>query len=443
MDSNGLIWLCDSMNNIVRTIPLHPERWPKESLNAKDLLKIYGNPANAALVDGNRTECAFRWPLELTLVENKDSKKVEKIYLTDYLNNAVRLIDTITETVITVAGNLEPGYQDGVGKQAKFDRPAGIEINKARTMLYISEFGAHSIRTIDLTTTSYIVSTLAGVADSKSGGYADGIGSRALFSSPFSMTWFKESSGNDNEQQQEILYLTDFENHAIRKINVQTAEVGTVFKDNTPDHSMLKGPYGISVDKNGLVYVVDLLTHSIQRFTKDGSQQTTLCGSPNEEGIRDGVARNASFHKPRNLIFDPQGNILFTQRYAIRTLTGFGATSVESSGSSLALNEQPPQHQLLSSPTLSLAATQLNQADKESLNLLNNEKEIEQTLMTNNEINSVTRTKSTITSKYAATADNEQISISVPIVGESSIGLVGMKRKRSTEGESIENPNKK
>lgn len=132
--------------------------------------------------------------------------------------------------------------------------------------------------------------------------------------------------------------ITDFDNHAIRRLNVETAEVTTVFKDTTPNFSILKTPYGIAVDRNGLIYVVDPFSIKIQRFTKDGSKFSVLCSTPaEEEGMDDGlVGEKATMQKPRCLIFDKDGNAIFSQRHAIRMLTGYGGTTLESSGSSLA-----------------------------------------------------------------------------------------------------------
>lgn len=153
---------------------------------------VWGDPSKSTLIDGKRTECGFRSPNDLVLVENENSSIVEKVWVSDSWNNAIRLIDVVSETVTTIAGSLEPGHQDGPGKQAKFDKPVGIEINKARTKLFICDWSGHTVRTIDLTTPNYIVSTLIGIPPSKESFCVDGIGSKALISSPLSTTWFRD-----------------------------------------------------------------------------------------------------------------------------------------------------------------------------------------------------------------------------------------------------------
>lgn len=350
------------MNNIVRTIPFQHSHHQQSSL-VKNSFTIWGNPTTAPgtsiIIDGKRNEACFRVPSDIRLIENNETKKVEKAYVSDSWNCAIRLLDVLNECVITIAGNIEIGFKDGIGKEARFDRLSGIEINKSNTILYICDFGNHVIRSIDLTSKDYMVSTLAGSSGKEGVGFIDGFGAKALFSSPISMTWVPNEkqttitttsttlSGNitTKKEEEENLYISDFDNHAIRKLNVRTLEVTTIFKD-TSEFTLMKGPFGIAIDKDGFIFVVDAPNHSIRKLTKEGVLHSTICGSPKEEGLVDGNSRTALLQKPRNILFDPQGNILFSQRNAIRmvtTTTGVGLNFVEESGSSIAfLNSSSP-----------------------------------------------------------------------------------------------------
>lgn len=414
MDSNDIIWICDSHNNTIRTLPLYPEKFSVEE--RKKLCMCWGTPVNAALTDGNPTECSFRWPIDLVLWENKKTNKVEKCFISDTFNNAVRMIDLSTNLVTTIAGETEPGHRDGPGKQAKLDKPSGIEINKSGTMLFIADWGTHTIRTIDISTPDYMVSTLAGVAG-KTGGFADGFGLKAMFSSPLSLAWLTEKTQTSSADQDEILYLTDYDNHAIRKINTNTSEVTTFYKDTTPNTSILKGPYGIVVDKDGVLYVLDPFGFGIRRFSKDGSKVDTLFECPDEEGMTDGPLDTANMHKPRNLALDRQGNILFTQRHGIRALTGFGAISFVHSSNSISQN---------SGSTLNQTTTTNNNIQRK-VNLDNNANSSDD--VGDRADGGTTTTATTTTTTTTAT----------------KIDGIGMKRKREEDEAASESnqPNKK
>ena len=67
---------------------------------------------------------------------------------------------------------------------------------------------------MDLATNA--VSTVAGIPTK---GFADGTGSNARFNDP---------SGIDIDPEQGILYITDSQNHAIRKVNVVTGDTTTL-----------------------------------------------------------------------------------------------------------------------------------------------------------------------------------------------------------------------
>lgn len=83
-------------------------------------------------------------------------------------------------TVATVAGG-NWGSADGVGTLASFNVPTSAAVDAAGTVAVVVEYGNHLVRSIAISTR--VVTTLAGVAGVT--GTADGIGTAALFSTPF------------------------------------------------------------------------------------------------------------------------------------------------------------------------------------------------------------------------------------------------------------------
>ena len=124
------------------------------------------------------------------------------LYVVDQTNHKIRKIVISTGVVTTLAG-ASSGYADstdGTGLSASFKEPAGITTDG--TNLYVSDYANHRIRKIVISTG--VVTTLAG---SGSASFADGTGTSASFYSPMGIT----TDGTN-------LYVADFRNHRIRKI---------------------------------------------------------------------------------------------------------------------------------------------------------------------------------------------------------------------------------
>jgi DNA-binding beta-propeller fold protein YncE len=119
----------------------------------------------------------------------------------DTVNNRIRKITPAGE-VSTLAGR-EEGFADGIGSDAMFYEPEGITIDAAGN-LYVADTMNHRIRKI---TPAGEVSTIAGSEE----GFADGIGSVARFYRPAGIV--SDAAGN--------LYVADFWNHRIRKIEIR------------------------------------------------------------------------------------------------------------------------------------------------------------------------------------------------------------------------------
>ena len=104
-------------------------------------------------------------------------------------------------TVTTSAGGVQ-GSADGTGADARFSYPEGVAVDGDGN-LYVTDTDNHTIRKI---TPAGVVTTLAGTAGSY--GSADGRGPLARFSGPVGVA--VDGDGN--------LYVTDRQNHTIRKI---------------------------------------------------------------------------------------------------------------------------------------------------------------------------------------------------------------------------------
>ncbi len=164
--------------------------------------------ADEAIVDGPVTVAKFGNPY--ALVECGGDLYVAESSGT-FEAHVIRKIDLSADPAVvsTVAGfATDSGSVDGVGLNARFDRPEGLacdDRDASNLILYVAESESHVIRQIELSTGR--VSTLAGRP--YIGLVKDGIGMEAGFNSPQGIV-FDPTTGD--------LYVTDLAENVIRRI---------------------------------------------------------------------------------------------------------------------------------------------------------------------------------------------------------------------------------
>lgn len=269
-------------------------------------------------MDGIGTTASFSDPNAITTDGTN-------LYVADTNNNTIRKIVISTGEVSTLAGVAGPdGSADGIGSAASFCRPGGITTDG--TNLYVVDSGNFTIRKVAISTGE--VTTLAGTA----GGFGttDGIGSSAKFYSPKGIT----TDGLN-------LYVTDY--LTVRKIIISTGSVTTLAgtalsfgtADGTGSTARFNGIQGISIDGINL-YVTDTDNHTIRKIVISTGVVTTIAGSAGIVGSIDGNSTEARFSSPRGIISD--GSNLYVVDFfnnnirKIEIVTGIVTTLAGSAG---------------------------------------------------------------------------------------------------------------
>ncbi|MBI6547178.1 MAG: hypothetical protein HY692_10320 [Cyanobacteria bacterium NC_groundwater_1444_Ag_S-0.65um_54_12] len=227
------------------------------------------------------------------------------LYITDFINHCVRKVDT-AGIITTVAGNGSQGYSGdgGPATSAQLSYPHGMTVDGAGN-LYIAEQGAHRVRKVD---TAGIITTVAGTG---TGGYS-GDGGPAI-SAQFNISIDVTVDGAGN------LYITDFANHRIRKVDnagIITTEAGNGSQGYSgvggPDtRAQLNYPASVSVDGAGNLYIADYDNHRIRKVDSTGII-TTVAGNGTSDYSGDGgAAINAAIASPASVAVNAAGTLLY------------------------------------------------------------------------------------------------------------------------------------
>lgn len=210
--------------------------------------------------DGVGTAARLAWP---EAVEAGDDGMV---YIADTYNHRVRSLDPWSGQVVTIAGAGTYGSQDGVGSVASFARPSGLALD-GNGSLYVADEGSSAIRRIVLSTRQ--VSTIAGAAGQE--GSVDGVGTNARFRSPRGLA---VQGGN-------VLWVADWGNNLLRRIDLSTNQVTTVAglpravgsTDGLGEQARFFYPVDLAVDAQDRLLVADSYNHRI-RVAKSGTSGT-------------------------------------------------------------------------------------------------------------------------------------------------------------------------
>jgi len=277
-----------------------------------------GLPAGA-LSDGPAESSLFWNPTGLA------ADRHGNVYVADAANHAIRKISPSGE-VATVAGSGVLGHLDGAGSEALFHYPMDVAVD-AEGNVYVADTLNHAIRKItpqgEVTTLNALSTRAVEAYDGvvvPAGGFADGPLAKALFNEPSGLAL--DSGGN--------LYVSDTGNQRIRYIDFASGTVTTVagggdlaenalyaeggYADGPAAEARFNSPKGITVDRDGGVYIADSLNHAI-RYLKDGRVTTVAGSAAGNYGYRNGFDEQALLDYPADVAVLPNGDLLVADMY--------------------------------------------------------------------------------------------------------------------------------
>ena len=307
-DADGNLYIADRDNHRVRKVD-------KKGI----ITTVAGNGTAGFSGDGGpATQASLNLPSGV-VVDKKGN-----LYIADRSNDRVRMVNT-KGIIQTIAGNGNEGYHgDNMpALKATLDKPFGLALDKDNN-LYIADRGNNRIRKVDR---SGMISTVAG-----DGGYYfigdNGPAYRASIAGPTDVA--VDGKGN--------IYIADRNNNRIRVVNklgmIRTL-MGTGQQDYNGDSELAREtnlhlPFGVALDKNGDLLVIDRSHYRIRKLILKGNRVTTVAGNGLKLfGGDGGPAQGANIEFPHGIDVDSKDNVIFADKahYRIRKITPQGIIS--------------------------------------------------------------------------------------------------------------------
>ncbi|MFN6018357.1 MAG: choice-of-anchor D domain-containing protein [Verrucomicrobiota bacterium] len=288
VDKNGNVYVADKGNNKIRKI------------TPTGFVSIFAGSGSRGSKDGPALSATFDAPHAVAVDKNHN------IYVADTNNHKIRKI-TPDGIVSTLAGSGFYGSIDGLAAKSTFAAPEGVAVD-SNGNIYVADTKSQKIRKI---TPSGMVTTLAG---SGAASYNDGRGRNAKFNEPKSIA--TDRFGNlyvtdyNNHAVRKISsagVVTTLAGRAPSSVNFPP------YQDGQGISARFFNPHGISVDIEGNVYVTDTGNQRIRSITSKGVV-STLAGSTST-GSKDGPGNQARFNNPLGIAVDGKKNLYISDSY--------------------------------------------------------------------------------------------------------------------------------
>jgi hypothetical protein len=227
------------------------------------------------------------------------------VYFSDSINHNVLKVNP-AGIISVFAGTGVSGNtgDNGAATSAKLNDPWGVRVDRAGNV-YISDSASEVVRKVD---TSGIITTVVGTG---SAGYTgdNGPAIHATLHDPRGI-WI-DSSGN--------MFITDLDNEVIRKVTsagiistvAGNGTAGTSGNGGPATSAQLDGPYGVTEDIAGNLYIANYDGDTVQKVTKSTGKISVIAGNgTNAETGNNGPASNAELDGPSQVWVDSSGNLL-------------------------------------------------------------------------------------------------------------------------------------
>ena len=288
---DGALYICEIATHVVRRLDESTGKITVVAGNGKQGYSGDGGPA---------IEAKLNEPYEVRF------DTAGNMFFVEMKNNIVRRVDAKSGIISTVAGTGKVGFSgdSGPATKAALNRPHSITLDHQGN-LYICDIGNHRVRVVHLE--SGIIETFAGTGARKS--TPDGA---SLKGTPLNGPRALDFDGRHS------LYLALREGNSVYRIDLKTKTLhhlaGTGKKGFTGNGgparlATLSGPKGISISRNGDVFLADTESHSVRVIRASTGILELLVGDGQRGDGPDGDPLTCRTARPHGVFVDALGNV--------------------------------------------------------------------------------------------------------------------------------------
>jgi sugar lactone lactonase YvrE len=247
LDGAGNLYIADSGNNTIRRVDA--------------VTGMISTVAGQSLASGWTGDGFAATSAELAAPNGVAFDADGNLYIADTGNNAIRRVDAVSGVITTIAGGPNATAGDGaLAAMATLKDPWSLTFGPDG-LLYIADLSNHAVRRIDATGH---IQTVAGVLGTPGFDGDGGLATSAHLKGPAALVF--DPAGN--------LYVADSGNNRIRRVDAISGKISSIIGNGLTSYqadgqnanlAMLYGPYALSMDGKGNIYIADYF-HNVIRF---------------------------------------------------------------------------------------------------------------------------------------------------------------------------------